>query len=106
MPAPTLNSPTLRVVLGDWADESTWTDHEVKVIGRDMQMAEQLFARHKPWGKAIDSPIKFQAVMAFYAIKRAAGYTGSWDQFEAEYLEVTEVDSDEVGPTSAAADDD
>jgi hypothetical protein len=106
MTTPTLNSPTYRVVVGDWSDEATWQAHEVRALGRDLQMAEQLFSRHKQWGKPMDSPIKFQAVAAFYALKRAGGYSGSWDTFESEYLEVTEAGNDEVGPTNPAADDD
>jgi hypothetical protein len=102
----TLNSPTYHVVLGDWSDESTWVEHDVRSIGRDLQSAETLFARHRQWGKITDAPIKFQAVTAYYALRRTGLYSGSWDGFESEYLEVTEAGSEEVGPTNPALDDD
>lgn len=102
----TLNSPTYHVVLGDWADESTWVEHDVRAIGRDLQAAETLFARHKQWGKITDAPIRFQAVTAFYALRRTGAYAGSYDAFENDYLEVSEAGSDETGPTNPALDDD
>jgi hypothetical protein len=88
----TLNSPRYRIVLGDWSDPDTWQPHEIQTIGRDMQMAETLFARHKQWGKVGDAPIRFQQVIAFYAMKRTGAYAGTFDQFEAAVLEVLEAD--------------
>lgn len=102
----TLNSPTYHVVLGDWADESTWVAHDVRAIGRDLQAAETLFARHKQWGKIVDSPIRFQAVVAYYGLKRTGLYAGSYADFENDYLEVSEVEDEQVDPTPTALDDD
>ena len=93
-------------MLGDWADPETWVENELQCIGRDMQMAETLFARHKQWGKISDAPIRFQTVIAFYAMKRTGNYSGSFDQFESDLLEVTEAGEEEADPTSPALDDD
>lgn len=101
MTTPTLKSPVYRVVLGDWSAPDTWQAHEVQTIGRDLQMAETLFARHKPWGKPGDNPIKFQVVIGYYALKRTGVYAGSFEQFEADALEVLEADEGEdVTPTN------
>lgn len=102
----TLSSPRYRVVLGDWSDPDTWVDHEVQAIGRDLQMAETLFAKHREWGKYTDQGVKLTAVAAFYACKRTGVFAGNWDEFENSYLEVTEAGAVEVGPTNQAAGDD
>lgn len=92
MPFTTLNSPRYRIVLGDWADPETWVSHEIQTIGRDMQMAETLFARHKQWGKVGDAPIRFQLVIGYYATKRTGTYAGTFDQFEGDVIEVLEAE--------------
>jgi hypothetical protein len=95
----TLSSPRYRVVVGDWDDETTWRELEVQSLGRDLQMAESLFARHKDWGRPTENAIKLQAVAAFYALRRTGQVDGSWDAFESAYLEVTEAGQEVVGPT-------
>jgi hypothetical protein len=103
----TLNSPKYRVVLGDPADPATWSEHEVQAITRDIQNAEALFVRHK-WGNPANQPIKITAVAAFYALVRSGQIDAgtSWPQFEANYLEVSEAGSEQVGPTDPDLDPD
>lgn len=97
----TLKSPRYRVVLGDPDDPESWQELEVQALTRDLQMAEGLFARHK-WGKPMDQAIKMTAVSAYYALRRTGQIDGSWESFEQTYLEVSEVDVDEVDPTRPA----
>lgn len=93
-----LNSPRYRVVVGDPENPDTWTELEVQAITPDLTAAESLFIRHK-WGKPIESPLKLTAVSAYYALKRTGQIEGSWDQFEAGYIEVGEAGSDAIPPT-------
>lgn len=96
----TLKSPRYRVVVGEAEDPSTWAELEAQAITRDLQAAETLFAKRK-WGSPGDRPIMLTAVSAYYALIRTGQISGSWDEFEASYLEVSEADDedDEVGPT-------
>jgi hypothetical protein len=100
----TLRSPRYRVVLGDVDEPDTWVELEAQAITRDLQAAETLFARHK-WGKPSDQAIKLTSVAAYYALRRTGQITGSWDEFEASYLEVSEAEvHDRVDPSLPAPD--
>jgi hypothetical protein len=94
-----LEQPLYRVVLGDWADSETWTEHRVQTIGPDLKAAETLFGRHKEWGRYTDNPLRFQVVVGYYACRRTGAFSGTWDQFAESYLEVSEVGSEVVSPT-------
>lgn len=96
----TLQSPRYRVVVGDPEQPDTWQELTVQALTRDLADAEQLFGKRK-WGSPGDMPIKLTAVSAFCALRRTGQIQGTWDQFEAQYLEVTEDGSDAVGPTDA-----
>lgn len=97
-PPITLASPRYRIVLGDVNDPETWGEIEVQAITRDLQAAEGLFIRHK-WGKPQEQPLKMTVVSAYFAAVRAGLITGSWDEFERSYLEVSEAGADAVPPT-------
>jgi len=101
----TLQSPRYRVVVGGVADASTWQELEVQALTRDLASAESLFAKRK-WGAPNEQPIKLTAVAAYQALLRSGQIQGSWDQFEAQYLEVTEAGSDRVDPTDRDLDPD
>jgi hypothetical protein len=94
----TLQSPRYRVVVGDPAETDTWQELEVQALTRDLASAETLFAKRK-WGSPSEHPIKLTAVSAYMALLRTGQVEGSWDAFEAQYLEVTEAGADTVGPT-------
>lgn len=99
-PAPKLRSPRYRVVIGDpEGDPGEWVVVEVQSIGRDMTSAETSFAKHKDWGKPTDAAVKFQAVSAYWALRRTGRIQGSWEDFEAGYIEVAEAGEDEATPT-------
>lgn len=93
-----LSSPRYRVVLGDPADPASWAEFDVQSMTRDIAAAEALFARHK-WGKTIDSPIKLTEACAFYALTRSGEISGSWEAFDARFIEVAQVEGDAVDPT-------
>lgn len=97
----TLQSPRYRVVIGDPDEPSTWQELVVQALTRDLASAEGLFAKRK-WGSPGEQPIKLTAVSAYMALLRSGQIAGSWDQFEAQYLEVTEAGSDRVDPTDRA----
>jgi hypothetical protein len=102
-PPITLSSPRYRVILGDPEQPDTWRALEVQAITRDMQGAEELFARHK-WGKPQDQPIRMVAVSAYLALRRSGQIEGSWDDFDAAYLDVDQVSVDAIPPTGAGLD--
>lgn len=97
----TLSSPQLRVVLGNPADPDTWAEVEVQTMTRDLAAAETLFGQRK-WGKVADHSIKFLAAAAYYALRRTGQVDGSWDDFDASWIEVTEVEATESDPTQPA----
>lgn len=93
-----LQSPRYRVVVGNPDESATWQELEVQALTRDLASAEQLFSKRK-WGAPAEQPIKLTAVSAYMALIRTGQIQGSWDQFEQQYLEVTEAGSDRVDPT-------
>lgn len=93
-----LNSPRYRVIIGDADDPDTWQALEVQAITRDLAAAETLFIRHK-WGKPSEAAIKLTSVAAYYALKRTGQISGSWEEFENDYLEVGEAGVDVISPT-------
>lgn len=99
-----LSAPKLRVVLGDWDDESTWTELEVQTFQPDMVAAEELLKRNGiPTFN--DSPITAQAAIAYFALKRRRHDDAhAWDDFLARLLETSQVEDQVVeDPTSPAA---
>lgn len=97
-----LVSPRVRVILGDPAGfAENWTGIDVQTIGRDFQHAETLFAIQK-WGRVADQPMHSMAAAAYYALRRTGQFSGAWEQFEAEYLEVQVIGEDTATPIEAA----
>lgn len=99
-----LKSPRLRVVLGDPEDASSWDEHTIRVIGRDMQATEELLRQLKR-GSLGENPITGQAMFAYFALRRTGAIPPgtTWADFQNTYLEVTEAESaEQVGPTSPA----
>lgn len=99
-----LKSPLLRVVLGDVNDPDTWTEHEVRVLGRDMQATEELLAKLKR-GALGENAITGQAMFAYFALRRVGAIEPglSWAGFQDVYLEVTQAGEDAaVDPTGPA----
>jgi hypothetical protein len=103
MGAVRLTSPRYRVVLGDVDDPDTWTEVEVQAITRDLTTAEAVLFRQK-LGKPQDSPIRFTAIAAWAALRRTGVIEGTWEQFEAGYLEIGEAGADAIPPTEPGAD--
>jgi len=97
---PTLTTYIFRVAFGDPENPRVI---DVRTVGRDVQQAEQFFAK-KGWGKTESRPMTAAAVTAWAALHRAGQYPGDFDAFEAEYLEVSPQESVPVRPTDAAPD--
>jgi hypothetical protein len=88
------------VVLGDpEADEVT--EHHVIAIGADVQRVETLFA-DKGWGDMAKRPIASASALAYFALRRAGGFEGSFDDFQNAYIEVRPEGTQTVNPTDAA----
>jgi hypothetical protein len=93
-----LESPRLRIVMGDPEKPDEWTAVEVQVIGRDTTAAETLFGVQR-WGRTMDHPVRSLAAMAYYAMLRTGNYQGPFEKFESEYMEVVPLGITEVFPT-------
>jgi hypothetical protein len=84
---PSLTAYRFRVVLGNPDDDDSLIEHHVTAFGRDIQQVERLFADRK-WGSTQDRPITAAAGAAYYALTRKGWFDGSFDDFEAAYIEV------------------
>lgn len=103
-----LESPVLRVVLGDVEVRDSWELHLLQTIGRDRSRAEQLIAKHH-WGKLDEGNLfRLQELMAYFALKRNRIIDDiPFDDFLDAYIEITVVDEEEadvVRPTRPGLD--
>lgn len=96
----TLSSPRLRVILGDVDNPESWTAHDVQTIGRDTVAAETLFGVQKI-GRPIDHPVRSLAAMAYFGLVRTGRYSGPFDAFETEYIEIAPIGADVAYPSEA-----
>ena len=101
MATPRLTTYKFRVVLGNPDHPDTLTELVVHGVGRDVQQAETLFAQ-RSWGKTTDRPMTSAAVIAWAGLKRTGQFTGTYDEFEAAYLEVAPVEEVTAIPTEPA----
>lgn len=99
---PRLTTYRFRVWFGDPADESTQTDVIVHGVGRDVQKAEELFMA-RGWGNTQNRPMTAAAVTAYFGLQRSGKFTGTWEEFEDQYLAVEPIDTVTATPTEAAA---
>lgn len=99
MPAtPSLTAYRFGVTLGDPAEPDTLETLEVTAFGRDIQKVEALFAERK-WGTAQDRPMTATVAAVYYALTRSGKYSGSFDDFESTYVEVTDGGAQRINPT-------
>lgn len=99
-----LTTPRFRIVLGDPEESDSWVELTVQAIGVDMQMAEAQFKRHG-WGAFTEQPLRYQALVAWFAARRRGLIADTYEEFEGSYLEVSRLDTeevDEVTPTRPA----
>ena len=101
MATPRLTTYKFRVLFGNPEEPDTITETVVHGIGRDVQTAETLFAQRK-WGQVTDRPMTGAAVVAWAALRRTGQYTGDFDSFESQYLEVAPVEEVTATPTELA----
>lgn len=103
----TLRSPKYRVILGDPADPGSWEEVEIQSMTRDLAAAEAHYQRRR-WGDPSATPIRLTAVAAYQALLRAGMVSGTWEDFERSYVEVSTADDpedeEEIHPTEAGAD--
>lgn len=95
---PRLTTYTFNVAMGD-IDNPTF--ETVRTIGRDVQTAEQLFAK-RGWGKTDSRPMTSAAAVAWAAMVRSGKFHGDFDSFESAYLEVSAEGQATATPTEPA----
>lgn len=96
-----LSSPRVQVIMGDPDDPASWQVHEVQTVGRDTVAAETLFGVQK-LGRPVDHPVRSLVAMSYYAMLRTGRYQGSFEAFEADYIEIAPVGEDIATPTEPA----
>jgi hypothetical protein len=96
---PRLTTYRFRVAMGS-ADDPR--HHVVLALGRDVQQAEALFAQ-RGWGKTESRPMTSAAAVAWAAMVRMGFFTGDFDSFEKQYLEVAPEELVTANPTEAEA---
>jgi hypothetical protein len=89
------------VVLGDPDDDATVSEIPVIAIGADVQRVETLFS-DRGWGDMAKRPIASASALAYFALHRAGGFDGTFDDFQSAYIEVRPEGSVPVNPTDAA----
>lgn len=102
---PALKLDRFQVAFGDEDDPATWRTIELVTRPKDSMQASDLFGRHKEWGKAADNQHKLALATVYYALKRRGDYTGNFDQFTDELLDLEKVDDEQVDPTETATGD-
>lgn len=99
---PKLTTYRFRAILGNPEDPDSLVELEVLGVGRDVQQAERLFADRK-WGETASRPATAAAAVSYFALQRSGKFTGSFDEFEAQYLSIEPVEAVVATPTAAAA---
>lgn len=95
---PRLTTHKFHIATGDAENPSTYS---VLAVGRDIQQAEQLFAK-RGWGKTESRPMTSAAAVAWAALVRTGQWQGDFDSFESVYLEVVPEATVVATPTEAA----
>lgn len=95
---PRLTTYRFRVWFGDPENPDDATHLVVHGVGRDIQKTEEYFATHR-LGATQDRPMTSAAMTAYFGLHRSGRYTGTWEEFEAEYLSVEAVDQVVSTPT-------
>ncbi len=80
---------------GDVFDVSTKT--------ADYLLYEETAKRHK-WGGISDNPAKWEAFLAWAALRRLGKYVGTWEAFKAE-VDMIEAKQEDVDPTNEVVGD-
>lgn len=102
---PRLKLDRFQVAFGDEDDETTWSVLTVPTRPKDTTQAFDLFGRHKEWGAPDRNPHRLAMATVYYALRRRGEYTGNFDQFIDEVLDVEKVDEEQVDPTETATGD-
>lgn len=102
MNTPSLTAYRFTVVLGDPGDPATLRALDVTAYGRDIQKVEALFGERK-WGAVDARPITAAVAACYFALLRTGEFAGTFDAFEAAYLEVSSEEPVKVFPTEAEA---
>lgn len=101
-----LNSPRVRVVLGDPDDPGSWQEHEVQTIHKDMVMAETEMATSKR-GATTEHQMLTLTIAAYMALRRTGRIqAGQVDDFVDGCLDLDVVSGgakDPTDPTQPAA---
>lgn len=76
---------------------------DVQTKTSDYMLYEETAKRHK-WGGLADNPAKWEAFLAWSALRRLGKYGGTWETFkgEVDIVEATQID---VDPTPTAVGD-
>lgn len=98
---PKLTTYRFRVWFGNPENDEDQRAELVHGVGRDVQKAEEFFAQ-RGWGQTQSRPMTSAAVTAYFALQRSGRFTGSWEEFEEQYLAVEPVETVTATPTEAA----
>lgn len=98
---PKLSTYRFRVWFGDPENEESQHDLVVHAVGRDVQKAEEFFMQ-RGWGNTQTRPMTAAAATAYFGLQRSGRFTGSWEEFEEQYLAVEPIDTVTATPTEVA----
>lgn len=103
--APSLKLEKFRVAFGDEDDQSTWSVVEVITRPKDGMQAFDLFGRHKEWGSPEKNQFRVALATVYYALRRRGDYSGNFDQFMVDVLDLEKVEEEQADPTEPATGD-
>lgn len=99
---PKLTTIRFWVWFGNPEDPEDQRAELVHAVGRDIQKTEEFFMA-RGWGDTTKRPMTAAAVSAYFGLQRSGRFTGSWEEFEEQYLAVEPDGQVTATPTGVAA---